>query len=233
MVAAKDIARLTESKNKPMADFVKTGTLTGHTRNPNRLNVALTRAKDGLVVVCQERLLCANPFSKKGKYLNSLMNMVTNARQRSLTYSVTEFEDLHPDAGATIRMKGEGRVRQLRTELDKSDSKYGFIEQAKKASAQLRKQKSARAIDVPECRTLQGLTTRPLLVGDRDTANAHDQDVREEKKKQGAQEAFRKTRNQAAEQALLTGAQIENTRGLLGPGKPASEVKGKRTLTRV
>lgn len=154
-----------------MADFVKTGTLTGHTRNPNRLNVALTRAKDGLVVVCQERFLCANPFSKKGKYLNSLMNMVTNARQRFLTYSMTEFEDLHPYAGALIRKKGESEVRKLRSD---TDSKYGFIEQAKKASAQLRKQKSARAIDVPEYRTLQGLTTRPLLVGDRDAANAHD-----------------------------------------------------------
>lgn len=189
-----------EEEDNGSEGYVKTGKLTSYTRNSFRLNVALTRAKDGLVVVCQERLLCANPFARKRKHQNALMNMVSNARQRSLLLTVDDQEDLHPDTGPLIhRLGGSEAVKAKRKAQDKIDNngKYGFIEQAKRASAELRKQRAGALIDVPTYRTLEGHTTRPLRIGDKEAADAHDRKVRQEKEM--ARENFKRSKVAAAE----------------------------------
>ena len=67
-----------EQINTDSETYIKIGSITGHVRNGNRLNVALTRAMHGIVVVCQKSLLTNN----RGTAGNAISNMCANATDR-------------------------------------------------------------------------------------------------------------------------------------------------------
>ena len=48
-------------------DYIRVGRVTGHVRNPNRLNVALTRGRDSTIVVCQAALCSSMSKKDHGK----------------------------------------------------------------------------------------------------------------------------------------------------------------------
>ncbi|KAL9001653.1 MAG: hypothetical protein Q9188_005380 [Gyalolechia gomerana] len=72
-------------------------------RDPHRINLAFTRARDGLIAVGQAALSCDRAASTKGKIGNTLMYLVRDAINRGLLYRELNFRDTHPTAQETER----------------------------------------------------------------------------------------------------------------------------------
>ncbi|KAI4264041.1 MAG: hypothetical protein L6R42_000834 [Xanthoria sp. 1 TBL-2021] len=90
---------------KVLSDFV---------RDPHRINLALTRAKDGVIVVGQVALFVAVVFNG-GALGNTLFWMVSDAMERRLVHSATNIVDNHPNA---IYGREVSRVMADETEED-------------------------------------------------------------------------------------------------------------------
>ena len=204
--------------------YIKLGTVTGHVRSPNRLNVALTRAMHGLVVVCQAALLVGNPRNTKswGKAYNAIGNMVDNARWRKCLISDTTTEDTYPESIALREALEERIVREKRRIQDAED--LGFIAEHKKAAMELKAKKSApKPVTVPKYRTAKGHTTRPIMASRAVVeAERHDREVEE-------QERLVKERSLASakeeEQAALDKALSESRMDVeFPPLKPGTKV---------
>lgn len=77
-----------DPRQKGLSDFVN---------DPRRINLALTRAKDGLIAVGQLALFVAQVF-KGGALGNSLFWMVSDAMKRRLVHCAQHIVDNHPSA---------------------------------------------------------------------------------------------------------------------------------------
>ena len=159
--------------------FVKSGTITGHVRSPNRLNVALTRGKDATIILCQTSLLVSAARPNRGKQYNAIANMVGNAEERKcLMADLTE--DSHPGAvkyREGVEARKLSKERDLQRQLD-----LGFIAEGRRA---WEKMKGSPAIPMaPELRryrTKRGHTTRPIgnpkLVAEADAVDEEQRQV--------------------------------------------------------
>ena len=157
-------------------DYVKVGTVTGHVRSPNRLNVALTRGRDATIVLCQAALLVASTRKKRGKQYNAPANMIGNARDRNCLFE-DSTEDSHPDSVALRQQLGEKRVADERAA--KRRTTLDFIAEGR-ANWKMLSNLAAipKAAPFKHYRTRQGHTTRPIgnpeLVA---KADAHDAEL--------------------------------------------------------
>ena len=161
-------------------DYVRAGIVTGHVRNPNRLNVALTRGKDATIVVCQAALLASNIRKTRGKQINAIGNMIADATERNCRFD-DNMEDSHPESVEIREALGEYKVAaerevQRRKELD-------FIADSR---ANWRRTRDWAALPPAEpfrlYRTHGGHTTRPI--GNRQLAaeaDAFDEEQRRKK----------------------------------------------------
>ena len=142
--------------------YLKLCTITGHMRNGNRLNVAPTRAMNGLVVVCQESLLWRGiqGTENRDKHYNAVANMCGNARVRNCYLGDDQTEDSHPQS---LELHAKWKVEDIQTIRQRElYLNLGFIQDLKQATRDLRNQKTDRSIKVPKYRTAKGHTTRPI-----------------------------------------------------------------------
>lgn len=77
--------------------YTREGRVTKHVRNPNPLNVALTRGIDCTIVLCQKKLLQSTVKPARGKRYNCLANMASDAEFRKCV-AVNRQLDMDPDA---------------------------------------------------------------------------------------------------------------------------------------
>ena len=107
MVAAKDKIRAVTTKDDQPDDeedtgteeYVKAGVVTGHVRNPARLNVALTRGQDSTIVVCQAGLLASTARMNRGKKYNAVANMVGDAKGRGCIITASRCRGIPAKVG--------------------------------------------------------------------------------------------------------------------------------------
>lgn len=154
-------------------DYIKAGQVTGHVKNPHRLNVALTRGKDCTVVLGQEALLVATGKVNRGKVPNSLANMVIDARIRDCLIT-SDVEDMHEDSiTARLEVSPEVLDQKRKTQWNRD---FRFIHASR---TRYQQQRHLSSLDPeaqrPVYRTPHGDTTRPIgnpkLVA---AADAHD-----------------------------------------------------------
>ena len=96
-------------------DCIRVGALTNHLRDPNRLNVALTRGKDSTFVVCQAALLSSTSKAGRSKQANALANMIGDAEGRKLLVEDSR-DDSHPDTAEgreMVQILTAGRASQI------------------------------------------------------------------------------------------------------------------------
>ena len=89
--------------------------VTAHAKNPNRLNVGITRAKSGLVVFGQVRSILDNV----GKWRNALTQMVTDAHDRNLIFRDFGHLDTHP---TSIAYRKQLTDQGIRFKLQQTDA---------------------------------------------------------------------------------------------------------------
>ena len=77
--------------------YIREGKVTKHVRNPNQLDVVLTRGIDSTIVLGQKNLLHATIKAPRGKRYNCLANIVVDAEQRRCVVVHRQL-DMHPDA---------------------------------------------------------------------------------------------------------------------------------------
>lgn len=142
--------------------YVKLGSITGDVRNGKRLNVALTRAMHGLVVVCQEALLVGDPKATKnrGKHYNAISNMCMNARTRNCYVLDDQTEDSHPQSLVLRESLQSEDIKTMREKQTSAD--LGYIGDLRRSAQELKNKKPDSSIKVPKYRTVKGHTTRPI-----------------------------------------------------------------------
>ena len=170
MVAAKDSATngpprsdentADDAEDAGGEDYIKVGTVTAHVRSPNRLNVALTRGQDGVIVVCQAGLLSNTIRKERGKQSNALTNMIGDARGRNCILE-NYTEDMHPTsvrirAGLGQKKVDDGRRVQRIDDLTLISASMNNWRNTKQSPAIPLGQK------VKYYRTRGGHTTRPI-----------------------------------------------------------------------
>ena len=186
MVAAKDKIRAVTMKDDSPDDeedtgteeYVKAGVVTGHVRNPARLNVALTRGQDTCIVVCQAGLLASTARVNRGKQYNAVANMVGDAQGRRCILTDL-MQDSHPDAVEHREKIGEKKADAERTTQEARSLE--FIAEGKERWRSLRYQAALPAADpLPRYRTRRGDTTRPIgnpvVIAE---ADAHDEEQKQ------------------------------------------------------
>ena len=216
IVAAKDGLRRSrpEEQETPVdeedvgtEDFVKVGAVTHHVREPNRLNVALTRGKDATIVVCQAALLSSTFKANRGKTLNALFNMIGDAESRKVLLEDKRI-DSHPESVKARAQKSAAKLLKEEAEQKKVD--LTFIATSSRRWADVRSKKAfLPAEPVKYYRTPAGHTARPIgapkLVAE---ADAHDERVQLEQAKaaskatEAAREDNEKTLNLGVQESL-------------------------------
>ncbi len=176
-------------------------------RDGNRLNVGLTRAMHGLVVVCQEPLLVGDPNATKnrGKHYNSIGNMCSNARARGCYIENDKTKDSHPQSIALRQSLRKEDIKVTRGKQQSMD--LGFISEMKELARELKGRKPDTSnIQVPKYRTTNGHTTRPIEESPaRIAAEKHDreQDRLAKEKEEMEQAKLRSTASAEEEEQLL------------------------------
>lgn len=159
-------------------DYIKVGAVTGHVRNPNRLNVALTRGKDSTIVICQAGLLATTYKKGRDKHANALSNMIGDAETRDCLFT-DSTEDTHPDSVQARAEKGEKQVGQEREKHQLTN--LGFIAQGKMRWRDMKNLPAIHPAPQPQLyRVPGGHTTRPI--GDANlvaSADAYDEEQRQ------------------------------------------------------
>ena len=144
-------------------DYIKVGVVTAHVRSPNRLNVALTRGKDAIIVVCQASLCSATFKKNRGKQYNALANMIGNAKGRNC-FLMDPAEDSHEDA---VKAREEMDEKQLRRDRERQRARnLEFITKARENWNMIRDSPALNRMgdhqDYQRYRTRGGHTTRPI-----------------------------------------------------------------------
>lgn len=141
--------------------YVRSGTVSGHVKDPNRLCLGLSRAKTCLILVCQESLLLSTLKIGKGKYKNALGSMMMDAKNRRLVYTDTKVRDTHPEGIAASKRRKQGEEEYLKRNADQKDladmgkliMRAGIISQS---SSRIRSEPMLRY------RTHRGVTAQPF-----------------------------------------------------------------------
>lgn len=102
----------------------KFGTMTGHTKSKNRVNVALTRARDVIVCIGQAAVMIQTSIIKKvGQRENSAVAaLVREAIKRRVMVRLDNFRDSHPTA---VQMREQKTVAELQEE-ERQSAKLKF-----------------------------------------------------------------------------------------------------------
>ena len=158
--------------------------VTRHVRNPNQLDVGLTRSIDSTIVLCQTNVLHATIKAPRGKRYNCPANMVVvDAEQRRCVAMHTQL-DKHPNAVSARQSTGAADMEQARKADEQAKS--AFIQQSRRFWQHARTEQTPRSFRGPELyHTSKGVTTRPI--GNRDLAaqaDKHDKEVVEQKRLQ-------------------------------------------------
>lgn len=168
--------------------YIKIGVVTGHVKSAARLNVALTRAQDSTIVVCQTALLSGVAQKKRGKLFNSVTNLVGDTKGRDCI--ITDLTpDSHPEAVAHRKKLGRNRVNQELAAQATQD--LSFIGASKQNWRATRYERAVPPMmTFPLYRTPEGQTTRPIgnpeLIAQ---ADAHDEDQKQIAAVQAASQA--------------------------------------------
>ena len=104
-------------------NYIKAGMVTGHVRNFNRLNVALTRGRDSTIVVCQAALLVVSHRAGRSKASNPLANLIGDAKGRKCI-SHDDTEDMHPESVKSRKDLSQEKLRQLRVSQRNQDLEF-------------------------------------------------------------------------------------------------------------
>ena len=190
-----EVDEVDDSMDNGTDAYVKLGAITGHVRSPNRLCVALTRAMNGLVVVCQEALLVANPNEsrKRAKAYYAITNMTEDARHRQCFTTDDETEDSHP---RTVEMRAKRKTKDIQVaRQEQAAVDLGFIQDLKQMGWHKKDKKLDTSIQVPAYRTAKGHTTRPI--GESRAVVAADEHDREQERLAKEQEAMRLATSQS------------------------------------
>ena len=157
---------------------------TRHVRNPNQLDVGLTRSIDSTIVLCQKNLLHATIKASPGKRYNCPANMVVvDAEQRRCVAMHTQL-DKPSDAVSARQSTGAADMEQAQKADEQAKS--AFIQQSRRFWQHARMEQTPTSFRGPELyHTSKGVTTRPI--GNRDLAaqaDKHDKEVAELKRVQ-------------------------------------------------
>ena len=114
--------RAEEELDEGGEEFIKAGAVTAYLRSPNRLNVALTRAKDATIVVCQAALLTSSSKPERGKQYNAVPNMIGDADTRNCLLN-DGTEDTHPEGIQQRAEMGRKRVDKRRKTAGENENR--------------------------------------------------------------------------------------------------------------
>lgn len=141
-------------------EYVRDGTVTGHVRSGNRLNVALTRGEGATLVLCQAALLVSTTRKNRSRQFNVIAHMVGNAKERNCLLE-NSTEDSHPASVAKGEEMGKKRVEAERNA--KRIKTLEFMVEGKNIWQHM-KNMGAISENVPfqQYRTQGGHITRPI-----------------------------------------------------------------------
>ena len=192
-------------------DYIKVGAVTNHVRDPNRLNVALTRGRDSTIVICQAALLASTFKSRRGKLKNALSNMIGDAESRNLLVEHNR-DDSHPDS---VKGRADKSTTELRTEQEKQ--KEVDFDLIRNSTRRWHAVKFLNALPPAEpakyYRTPTGHTTRPIgepkLAAE---ADAYDEQMQLEQ----AKDASKDTEAAREENEMALNLGVKESLGLTG-----------------
>ena len=202
-------------------NYSKAGTVTGHVRFFNRLNVALIRGRDFTIVVCQAALLVVSHRAGRSKASNPLANLVGDAKGRNCI-SHDNTEDMHPDSVKSRKDLSQEKLRQLRVSQRKQDLE--FIALSRNTWNSQKGQRSALQAEPRQYyRVTGGHTTRHLSKPELQTqADAYDEEQRQLELAKKASEVTEADRLREQEALQLT-MQLSMDQSDFPPLPPAKE----------